>query len=225
MTNRRSRGASPETPEPGASQPRAEATPEQAAESQADSPIERPATVADSQEETAQIDEVSARTGLTKRALRYYEEIGLLERPTRTMGNYRQYTERDIARLQSIKRWRDLLGFSLSEIRELVTMDEDRQQTKAEWPLSDARHRLDLLDHSDDLARRTLEVIADKIAGLEQMSAELRERLDRHERIRAELQAELASQPNGDQEARDDNHAKGAHNATHEPMREPSDVR
>src|SRR6476661_4626578 len=59
------------------------------------------------------IEQVAARTGLTKRTLRYYEEIGLLPPPTRTEGNYRLYSAADIARLERIKRMRDLLGFSL----------------------------------------------------------------------------------------------------------------
>jgi len=190
MTNRRSPAATPVTPE---SKP-AQADDERAFTRSSAQEGTQPTNTTSAQMETAQIDQVAARTGLTKRALRYYEEIGLLDRPNRTVGNYRQYTERDIARLESIKRWRELLGFSLSEIRELVSMDEERQHTRNEWPLaSDARHRLNLLDHSDELARRTLQVVEEKIAGLEEMRSELRERLERHERMRAELQAELAA--------------------------------
>ncbi|MEO7003174.1 MAG: MerR family DNA-binding transcriptional regulator, partial [Ktedonobacterales bacterium] len=37
-------------------------------------------------EEYQRIEQVAARTGLTKRTLRYYEEIGLLPSPTRTEG-------------------------------------------------------------------------------------------------------------------------------------------
>ena len=61
------------------------------------------------------IEQVSAQTGLTKRTLRYYEEVGLLPPTDRTEGNYRRYTEADVKRLDKIKKLRDLLGFSLEE--------------------------------------------------------------------------------------------------------------
>ena len=57
------------------------------------------------------IEQVSAQTGLTKRTLRYYEEVGLLPPTDRTEGNYRRYTEADVKRLDKIKKLRDLLGF------------------------------------------------------------------------------------------------------------------
>jgi DNA-binding transcriptional MerR regulator len=218
MTNRQSRSASAEAPEPATSRPHDTHWPERPPEAPG-APLERAAdTEANTPAETAQIDEVAARTGLTKRALRYYEEIGLLDRPTRTGGNYRQYTERDIARLESIKRWRELLGFSLSDIRELVRMEEERQQVRSEWTrASHARHRLDVLDHSDTLARRTLDVVEQKISGLEEMRTELRERLERHDRMRAELHTELATETNGAHERPGDVQPNGAHEPTHEP--------
>ncbi len=36
------------------------------------------------------IEQVASRTGLTKRTLRYYEEVGLLPPTGRTEGNYRR---------------------------------------------------------------------------------------------------------------------------------------
>jgi len=192
MPERRARASTAGAPEPNA--PRPETAP--------DAPRARPAaegaapeTTTPPQGENAQIEQVAARTGLTKRTLRYYEEIGLLDPPTRTDGGYRLYSEHDIARLELIKRWRGLLGFTLSEIRELVGMEEERQQTRDEWSrVSNARNRLSLLDHSDALARRTLSVVEDKIAGLEEMRTELRERLERHRRLRPELQAQLEAE-------------------------------
>jgi DNA-binding transcriptional MerR regulator len=48
------------------------------------------------------IGEVSRRTGLTARALRYYEEIGLLEPSGRLAGGHRVYTTEDLRRLYRI---------------------------------------------------------------------------------------------------------------------------
>src|SRR5262245_6733769 len=74
-------------------------------------------------DELQRIEQVAARTGLTKRTLRYYEEIGLLPPPTRTEGGYRLYTPADVAHLERIKRMRELLGASLAEIREMVAAE------------------------------------------------------------------------------------------------------
>lgn len=182
MSDRRSRAASPDAPEPIAAEP----------------PVAKAAHSNDTVAPRAdymQIEQVAARTKLTKRALRYYEEIGLLDPPTRTEGNYRLYSERDIARVESIKRWREFLGFSLADIRKLVSMEEERQQARDDYRrASDARDRLAVLDRSNDLARNTLTVVEGKIAGLEAIRAELRERLERHERLRADLRAEVDAQ-------------------------------
>src|ERR1700722_15332632 len=69
------------------------------------------------------IEQVAAQTGLTKRTLRYYEEMGLLPPTGRTEGNYRRYSDEDIHRLEHIKKLRDLLGFSLADIRAMLEVD------------------------------------------------------------------------------------------------------
>src|SRR6266576_6327536 len=76
------------------------------------------------------IEQVAARTGLTKRTLRYYEEVGLLPPTDRTEGNYRRYSEADVKRLDKIKKLRDLLGFSLADIREIMEAEDERGQIK-----------------------------------------------------------------------------------------------
>src|SRR5438874_11327863 len=79
------------------------------------------------------IEQVATRTGLTKRTLRYYEEVGLLLPTGRTEGNYRRYSEADIERLERIKKLRDLLGFSLSDIRELLEAEDERGQLRTAY--------------------------------------------------------------------------------------------
>src|SRR5947209_19262990 len=76
------------------------------------------------------IEQVATRTGLTKRTLRYYEEVGLLLPTGRTEGNYRRYSEADVKRLERIKELRDLLGFSLTDIRTLISAEDERIQIK-----------------------------------------------------------------------------------------------
>ena len=145
---------------------------------------------AGSMDDYFRIEQVSARTGLTKRTLRYYEEIGLLAPPTRTEGGYRLYSDADIQQLQRIKRLKDLLGFSLAEIREIAEAEEEREQVRAAWehetsPLA----RLAWLDRVEELTQRQLALVDEKLAGLHEMRDNLRNRLNRYEQRRAELRA------------------------------------
>ena len=61
------------------------------------------------------IGELAEQTGLTVRALRWYDEVGLLRPSERNEGGQRLYTEGDLARLQKILSLKGL-GFSLEEI-------------------------------------------------------------------------------------------------------------
>ena len=134
------------------------------------------------------IEQVSAQTGLTKRTLRYYEEVGLLPPTDRTEGNYRRYTEADLKRLDNIKKLRDLLGFSLADIREIMEAEDERGQIKVAYKSeTEAAAKISQLDRSDELLRRQLHLIEQKLNGLEEMRASLQAKLDHHKHIRDEL--------------------------------------
>ncbi len=71
-----------------------------------------------------QIGQVAERTGLSLRTIRFYEENGLVIPTARSEGGFRLYSADDVARLQVIKRMKPL-GFSLEEMRELLTLLAD----------------------------------------------------------------------------------------------------
>jgi len=134
------------------------------------------------------IEQVAARTGLTKRTLRYYEEVGLLPPTGRTEGNYRRYSEEDIQRLERIKNLRDLMGFSLADIRELLEADDERGQIKVAYQHeTESAAKIAQLDRADELIHNQLHLIEQKLTGLEQMRAGLLAKLERHHQIREEL--------------------------------------
>ena len=134
------------------------------------------------------IEQVAERTGLTKRTLRYYEEVGLLPPTDRTEGNYRRYSEADIQRLERIKRLRDLLGFSLADIRNLLAAEDERGQIKVAYQNeTEAAAKIAQLDRADELIQSQLHLIDQKLAGLEQMRAGLLAKLESHQRTREEL--------------------------------------
>jgi DNA-binding transcriptional MerR regulator len=96
-------------------------------------------------EETWTIGELARTFGITTRAIRFYEDEGLLQ-PDRD-GQTRIYRPRDRVRLKLILRGKRL-GFSLSESRELIDMyspdADNRDQLQALLDkIADRRRQLD----------------------------------------------------------------------------------
>ena len=83
------------------------------------------------------------RTGLSVRALRYYEEIGLLVPSGRTESGHRLYAEEEVMRLQQIASLRSL-GFSLAEIREFLDAPNFSPGRVIELHVARIRERIDL---------------------------------------------------------------------------------
>lgn len=71
-----------------------------------------------------QIGQLSKATQCSIETIRYYEKIGLLPKPTRSVGNFRQYTPEHLSRLSFIRYCRSL-DISLSEIKTLLTLKQD----------------------------------------------------------------------------------------------------
>lgn len=65
------------------------------------------------------IKKTAAMTGLTPKAIRYYEELGLCAPTARTPSGYRLYSPEAIARLNEIRYYHEL-GFQLSEVAKLL---------------------------------------------------------------------------------------------------------
>jgi MerR family transcriptional regulator, copper efflux regulator len=59
--------------------------------------------------------------GVNLTTIRYYERRGLLPKPSRSASGYRLYTDDAVRRLRFIKQ-AQLLGFSLAEVRDLLSL-------------------------------------------------------------------------------------------------------
>jgi Cu(I)-responsive transcriptional regulator len=105
------------------------------------------------------IGELALATNTKVVTIRYYERVGLLPEPPRTDGNYRAYGPPHLARLSFIRRARDL-GFSLDQIRMLLSLADDRSQSCKEV---------------DRLARSQLHEVERKIDDLTLLRDELRQ--------------------------------------------------
>jgi MerR family copper efflux transcriptional regulator len=73
------------------------------------------------------IGAVAKRVGVAIDTIRYYEREGLLPEPQRRASGYRSYGDDAIAQLRFIRRAKNL-GFTLEEIRELLSLSTDRQR-------------------------------------------------------------------------------------------------
>lgn len=142
------------------------------------------------------IGEAAERTGLTQRTIRYYEELGLLSPPSRTHGDFRLFSPGDLDRLKEISRLKNLLGFSLAEIRKIVEGEEVLGQLRSEYRATDdAARRLTLLDNAARLTDAQLVLIEAKMSQMEELRTELVARRLRYEEKRRELEEALGIAP------------------------------
>src|SRR5882724_4194407 len=72
-------------------------------------------------EKALQIGAVASQTGLTVDAIRFYERARLLPAVPRSTGGFRLFREQDVEELRFIRKAQEL-GFSLEEIRELISL-------------------------------------------------------------------------------------------------------
>jgi len=103
------------------------------------------------------IGEVARSTGVGVETVRFYEKEDLIREPMRRESGYRQYSREVIPRIRFIKRSREL-GFSLREIKELLSLRMDPSTT-----CNDFRKRVEV---------KTAE-IDEKIRDLQKMTAAL----------------------------------------------------
>ena len=112
------------------------------------------------QDDGVTIGEVCARTGLSARTVRYYEELGLLPGVRRRAGGRRVYGPDELERLRFVQRLQ-LLGLSLAEIRELNAVHGLRGSTGA------------MLGRLDELLARRLAELDARIADLKGLRDEI----------------------------------------------------
>lgn len=65
------------------------------------------------------IGEMSKKTNIPVKTIRYYEDLGLLQQPKRALSKYRIYSEKDVEKLIFIKKSKDL-GLTLAEIKRII---------------------------------------------------------------------------------------------------------
>lgn len=112
------------------------------------------------------IGRIAKRAGLSVDAIRFYERNQILTRPRRTEGGFRLYTDQDVEAVLFVRR-AQRLGFSLTQIRELLSLRRNRGRSCAA-----VRNRL----------QQKVRDVRAKIRGLKHLDSELRVSLQHCER-------------------------------------------
>jgi len=103
------------------------------------------------------IGELAKRTGCKVQTIRYYEQISLMPKPSRTSGNQRVYGEQRANRLAFIRHSREL-GFPLEAIRQLLDLADDPNRS---------------CDEADRIARAQLKEVEMRMERLAMLKTEL----------------------------------------------------
>ena len=77
------------------------------------------------------IGKAAKLSNLTIKAVRYYDNIGLVKPQQNSVSGYRDYSNEEIAKLKFIGKARKF-DFSINECRELLSLYEDKNRTSKE---------------------------------------------------------------------------------------------
>jgi Cu(I)-responsive transcriptional regulator len=112
------------------------------------------------------IGEASKASGVSAKMIRHYESIGLIDAARRTDAGYRVYSTQDVQVLQFIHRGREL-GFSLDQIRALLTLWQDKGRASKDVRALAKEHIAELDRRIADMQamKRTLENLSNACHG------------------------------------------------------------
>ncbi|MEV1084106.1 MerR family transcriptional regulator [Streptomyces sp. NPDC050211] len=123
-----------------------------------------------------QIGEVAARTELSLRTIRHYEETGLVVPSARSQGGFRLYTETDVARLMVIRRMKPL-GFTLEQMRDLLDAT-DRLDADSGLDAEEQQALLERIRVYERAAAEQIDKLRVQLSRAEDFAATLRSRLE-----------------------------------------------
>ncbi|MES2162285.1 MAG: Cu(I)-responsive transcriptional regulator [Pseudomonadota bacterium] len=107
------------------------------------------------------IGQAAAASGVTAKMIRYYESIALIPPGKRSDAGYRIYGDNDLHALRFVKRGRSL-GFSLEQIRELLSLWQNKERASADVKTIAMGHVAELNQRIAELTemRDTLQTLA-----------------------------------------------------------------
>ncbi len=149
--------------------------------------------------ETLRISEAARLAGVSSRTLRYYEEIRLIAPSGHTPGGERRYSRESIEELQRIRELKELFGFNLDEIRELLDTERQlgslREKYRATGTEADVaslsttarKRRKKILNEALALNTRLTDTVDRKLDSIRAFRKELGTKATRYRQLLAEL--------------------------------------
>jgi DNA-binding transcriptional MerR regulator len=145
------------------------------------------------------IGEAAAKTGVSERALRYYQQLGLLTPCGCTPGGLRRYSDGDLARVDRIRQLQTLLGLNLDEISVVLHGEDRMNQIRQAYHQEDASDadRRELATESLELQQHLRGTVESKRQAIEGFLADLDARITRTREFLSQM-TESAASPAGD---------------------------
>jgi DNA-binding transcriptional MerR regulator len=140
--------------------------------------------------EQFRIGELARRAGATPRAVRYYEEVGLLPERGRPRGRHRMYDVEDVQRLKELLHVKETLGLSLGELRTWSDAEAARAGLRERWHSGedvDPGSRIAIAREALELIETQIALVASRRSALEELEDELTAKRRRVREILLEL--------------------------------------
>jgi DNA-binding transcriptional MerR regulator len=149
------------------------------------------------------ISQAARLAGVSNRTLRFYEELGLVT-PALTTDEASQskYSDANVARINHIRDLQELLGFGLSEIKQILSAEERLVTLRHDCSVGGPQSQI--LGECMEINTRLQALLGDRIAALQEFRAALEERAAFYRIQAARIDPALlqpASQPDGQSQA------------------------
>jgi DNA-binding transcriptional MerR regulator len=143
------------------------------------------------------IGAAAEKAGVSQRALRYYQQLGLIKPHGCTPGGLRRYCDEDLARVARIRQLQTLLGLNLDEIA-LVLRSEDRMaeiRLAYHAEATTCAERRDLVRESLELQQELRSTVEAKRLGIEGFLTDLDARIAKTQSLLEQMTAPAAAPP------------------------------
>ncbi len=149
------------------------------------SAVEAPAASPPGRPRLLGIGEAASRTGASERALRYYQQLGLITPSGCTPGGLRRYSEEDLVRVGRLRDLQRLLGLNLEEIRAVFANDDRLAALRREYHAegTDDTRRRDIIAEGLEVRSELRATVNGKLIALQEFLADLDAERDRLQRL------------------------------------------
>lgn len=125
------------------------------------------------------IKDVTQETGLTARTLRFYEEMGLVCGERKQKGAVRCYHPASLIKIKKIVELKELLGFSLEEIKMFVEIEERCPLYKKKYEsLTDPSEKMAMVKRGIDILAKLRSIAQKRNDGIEKLLGEIDQRMN-----------------------------------------------